>query len=217
MTCASALTPVEEEQPEVGERVAERRHLPVEHRDDLARVVGRHHRVVEAVVAVHDRGRAGRRAARRAAGARARRPRAARGSSTAPTARPSAAPAARGSRRGGRTRRARPPRSRRAWIAASTSTSTSETRRASSGVEAGERGAVAVDDAVDQLHHVEGRVVDREVLAQRERAGHRARRCRASAVITRYSRTMSCAVGSTCPSGGRRSTQVLRRRRRRST
>ena len=30
----------------------------------------------------------------------------------------------------------------------------------------------------------------------------------ASADITRYSRAMSCAVGSTCPSGGRRNTQV---------
>ena len=86
-----------------------------------ARVVGREHRVVEAVVAVHDR-------RRRRLGQRGAQParelvdrRAARASSTAPTARPSAAPAARGSRRDGRTRRGRPRRSRRAWIATSTS------------------------------------------------------------------------------------------------
>ena len=53
--------PVEEEEAEVGERVAERRHLPVEHRDDAAGIVGREHRVVEAVVAVHDRRRRRRR------------------------------------------------------------------------------------------------------------------------------------------------------------
>jgi hypothetical protein len=52
------LAPVEKEKPDVGERVAERRHLPIEDRGDAAGVVGRQHRVVEAVVAVHDGRRA---------------------------------------------------------------------------------------------------------------------------------------------------------------
>src|SRR5262249_29354007 len=49
--------PVQDVQAEISERVAERRHLPVEHRDDAAGVVGRQHRVVEAIVAVNDRRR----------------------------------------------------------------------------------------------------------------------------------------------------------------
>src|SRR5262245_39742986 len=49
---------VEHVQAEIREGIAERGHLPVEHRDDASRIVGREHRVVEAVVAVDDgRGR----------------------------------------------------------------------------------------------------------------------------------------------------------------
>ena len=46
--------PVDGQQPDVGERVAERADLPVEHGDQLAVVAD--HAVVEAVVAVHQRG-----------------------------------------------------------------------------------------------------------------------------------------------------------------
>ena len=67
---SSGPGPVHLQQPEVGERIAERADLPVEHGDHVAVVVD--HAVVEAVVAVHDRGRAllgdAARAARRARG-----------------------------------------------------------------------------------------------------------------------------------------------------
>ena len=64
--------------------------------------------------------------------------------------------------------------------------SSSEQRRASSARQrrrcsAGVRRIVAVD----LLHHVEGRVVDGVVVAERERAAAPARRCRASAASTR--------------------------------
>ena len=88
--------------------------------------------------------------------------------------------------------------------------SSSEQRRASSRDERRDVGAGAQDRAVDLLHHVEGRVVHRDVVAERERLRHRhvgGVRARSSTV---YSRAMSCAVGSTWPSGGRRSTHSLR-------
>ncbi|GFJ86468.1 hypothetical protein Prum_001100 [Phytohabitans rumicis] len=47
--------PVDEHQPQVGERVAERGHLPVHDRPDRAGVAGVEDGVVEPVVAVHDR------------------------------------------------------------------------------------------------------------------------------------------------------------------
>ncbi len=66
------LVPVDEQQAEVGQRVAERGELPVQHRADPARVGGVEQAVVDAVVAVHDRvplgGRHRVRAARRRAG-----------------------------------------------------------------------------------------------------------------------------------------------------
>ena len=136
-------------------------------------IVGREHRVVEAVVAVDDRRRRRLRQRRRAGGARARRSPGARGSSTAPTARPSAAPGVRGSRRDGRSRRARPRRSRPRGSATSTSMSASEQRRASSAVSWRHLLRRAQDLPVDLLHHVEGRVVDVDVVAERERLRHR--------------------------------------------
>ena len=163
------------------ERVAERRHLPVEHRDDRAR-----RRRVRASCC-----RAGSRRARssvpatpearRAGGGRARRSRAARASSIAPTARPTGAPAVRGSRRDGRSRRVRPRRSRPRGSATSTSTSASEQRRASSGVELGHLGRRAQDHAVDLLHHVERRVVHRLCRRRTRACAAPARRCGASA------------------------------------
>ena len=57
----ACLAPVRQQRAEVGERVAERAHLPVEHGDDAARRRRVQHRVVEPVVAVDDRGRALRR------------------------------------------------------------------------------------------------------------------------------------------------------------
>ena len=50
--------PVDEHQPEVGERVPERGHFPVHDRADRAGIVAVQDGVVEPVVAVHDRGAA---------------------------------------------------------------------------------------------------------------------------------------------------------------
>jgi predicted ATPase/DNA-binding SARP family transcriptional activator len=52
----AGLGPAGDEVAEVGERVADRRHLPVEDRDEPRRRVEADHDVAEAVVAVHDRG-----------------------------------------------------------------------------------------------------------------------------------------------------------------
>ena len=51
--------PVDEEQPDVGQRIPERRHLPVQHRRDrrVTSRIDRHENIVEAVVAVHDSAR----------------------------------------------------------------------------------------------------------------------------------------------------------------
>ena len=49
------LAPVDEQQPDVGQRIAQRAELPVDHRGDLAG--GREDHVVEPVVAVDDRRR----------------------------------------------------------------------------------------------------------------------------------------------------------------
>ena len=64
--------PVDHQQPDVGQRVAERADLPVEHRDDVAVVAD--HAVVEPVVAVDDAGRALLGDARPAGGRGPRRP-----------------------------------------------------------------------------------------------------------------------------------------------
>ena len=71
--------------------------------------------------------------------------------------------------------------------ATSTSTSASEQRRASSARELGELLRRAQDLPVDLLHHVEGRVVDVVVVAERERLRHRhvGRRERRRAPCTR--------------------------------
>ena len=70
----AGLDPVDEQQADVGERVAEGAQLPVEHRGDLA--LGGEDAVVEAVVAVDDGGRALRGAPTRRAGRGGPRPRA---------------------------------------------------------------------------------------------------------------------------------------------
>ena len=158
---------------------------------------GCEHRVVEAVVAVHDRGR-------RRVGERGAQPagelvdrRASRGSSSAPTARPSAAPGARRSRRDDRIRRGRPRRSR--------PRGSRRVRRRGFRAAAGsdrcdsccDLGAGAQDHAVDSAPS--------RRTARRSRLGRRRTRAvagtgtavRASAASTVYSRAMSCAVGST--------------------
>ena len=70
-------------------------------------------------------------------------------------------------------------------------------------------GAGAQDVAVDELHHVEGRVVDRDVVAE-------ARSSSAPAPRSARARSAPCTrgpcrarSGSTCPSGGRRSTHCV--------
>ena len=102
------LAPVREQRSEVGERVAERAHLPVEHGEDAARRRRVKDRVVEPVVAVHDRRGAlrGQRADERVAQLVERGQLAA--SSRRPTASTSGAAGARRSRPAGRSPRGRP-------------------------------------------------------------------------------------------------------------
>ena len=90
----AGVGPVDAEVPDVGERVAERAQLPVEHRRDPAgRRVGQ--AVAEPVVAVGDRDAVLLRASAAPAGRRPRRSPAARGSWSSPTASSSASPDAR--------------------------------------------------------------------------------------------------------------------------
>ena len=165
--------------------------------------------VVEPVVAVHDRRRAAERGSSRPSGrVQLVDARAARGCARRPAACPSGAPAGPGSPRGGRSRPGppRPGRRRAARPACpparSAMPAVAVRRRARRA-----RRPVRYGDAVDELHHVEGR-------AEHARGPRRAAGCagtgtavRCSALITRYSRAMSCAVARTCPSGGRRTTQ----------
>ena len=82
--------------------------------------------------------------------------------------------------------------------------------RVRSGPSGASSAARPVRRAVDPLHHVERRPDHRLVGAQRIRRPAPGRAVPCSAVITRYSRPMSWAVASTCPSGGRRTTQLAR-------
>ena len=91
----AGLRPVDEHHPEVGERVAQRRHLPVEDRLDPARLVGVEQAVVQPVVAVDDARPLGRPAPSRPAGRRGRRGPGGRGRGWRPTAWSSGAPGGR--------------------------------------------------------------------------------------------------------------------------
>ena len=124
------------------------------------------HAVVEAVVAVDDRRRSLLRdpfaAMRREPGRRRR----VRGSCPGSIARTSASAGVRCSPRGARDRRARPVSRSTAWIAAIVSTidllaAPAPPRRASTS----DVDPVAQHVAVDEAHHVERRVVDRQVVA----------------------------------------------------
>ena len=91
--------------------------------------------------------------------------------------------------------------------------SSSEQRRASSAVSWRDLGRRAQDRAVDLLHHVEGRVVDRVVVAERERARHRARRsarARRAPCTRGPCRARSAARGRAA--GGAAPTRARRRR-----
>ena len=207
---ASVAEPlVDHQQREVGERVAERGHLPVEHRGDP--VVARRRarcragsRRARRPVARLERARAAAaaRAARRSPAGRgcARRPAACPSGCSCRARKPSGRPKSAEADGRGVDRRAGRPACRRG-------------ARDASGC-ARRRAARAPRPCgtaypVDELHHVERRADHRVVLAQRVRRGHRHRGVAAARVITRYSRLMSCAVASTCPSGGRRTTHVL--------
>ena len=206
--------PVGEQQAEVGERVAERGHLPVQHRGD-GRAVRVDEQVVEAVVAVHDRRPAPSRA--RVAASRSRssstpgRSRLRDGSSCAPQRRP----AGRGSPRAGRSR-------------------PGPTAAGSTRVQVGEHVHQRVRPGRAPAASPSGVGLRAGPEHRRRRpapSGRTARRARSSSAhsrsvarhrhggvgrareITRCSRPMSCAVASTCPSGGRRSTNGPARRR----
>ena len=92
---------VGEQERDVGQRVAEGRHLPVDDRAD--RVVGRDEDVVEPVVAVDHGARRRRRGCGRPAGSAARRSPRPRGCATRPAAGPNGSPGGRGSPRAGRS------------------------------------------------------------------------------------------------------------------
>ena len=198
---------VDDQQPDVGERVAQRRHLPVDDGGDAVER-GREHDVGQPVVAVHDRRAPTARAASRRAARRCGPARRAGGSRTPATAGASAGPAGPGTRPGGRTRPARPrpgrPRAGRPGCP-------SAARRSGWRRPGRRRAAAPACRARRRRRSPSGRT------ARPARPGPRtarrprppARRCRRSALITVYSRTMSWAVGSTCASGGRRSAQVV--------
>ena len=195
---------VDQQQRDVGQRVAERGHLPVDDRADP--VVGVDQDVVEPVVAVHDARRRGSSAGTlpvsepvQLVGVGG-----ARGSASPRAACPSGAPAARGSPRAGRSRRARPPPGRRRAARRARRPAGRRSRAVRSAPSGVELGRGAVRRAVDPLHHVERRA---EHVGRRRRARRSAgpaRRCPASADIAVYSRPMSWAVACTWPSGGRR-------------
>ena len=91
------------------------------------------------------------------------------------------------------------------WRSARTSTSASPIlRRSVRRFRVTGRKRVAADVADDALHHVERRAERTVGVAEVKRARDRHGRSRPSAVMTRYSRPMSCAVGRMWPSGGRR-------------
>ena len=133
---------------------------------------------------------------------------AARGSSTSPTGPASGAAGGRRSPPCGRGRRARRRRGRRRGSSTRVSTTRSPIARRSPSL--GEDlglGQAAQDRPLDELHHVEGGVVDALVLAEADDRGDRDRRSPPSAETTRCSRAMSWAEPSRLPSGGRRSAQ----------
>ena len=195
---------VHHQQAQVGQRIAERGHLPVE--DGLMRVVRRR----------SARCRAGsRRAPRRARGsgaARGRGPRAARRRPASSRLRE--ASSCLPQRRSCRSRKpSGRPKSARPTSAGSTACSSTRvsTRpgsrpgcaRAPSGASSS---AVRYGVPVDELHDVEGRPEHLLVLAEQHAVAAPARLVGCSALITRCSRFMSCAVARTWPSGGRRTT-----------
>ena len=196
------LAPEREQRPEVGQRVAERAHLPVEDGHDAAGPGGVQDGVVEPVVAVHDRVDALRRQRADAVRRAARR-----------------APAASSTRDASHCCDQR--RSWRAMKPAGRPNSASPTVGRVDGVQRGEH----VDERLaDRAPVVRRRRRSRPAArcgrcararAPSRRTARRARRrgtsvrgtgtaVPSSAVSTRYSRPMSCAVGRMCPSGGRR-------------
>ena len=200
-----AVVPVGHGQGQVGQRLAQGRQLPVQDGDDPGPVRGPGRR--RCCPGGSRRARSSSRG--RAAPARPARPpagpgRAGRAVASAATARPTGAPAGRRSRRRGRSRSGPTASTSTACRRASVSTNSSASRPAGGDVEpSGVRGR-AQDVAGHVAHHVERAAEHVGVGLQREGASAPARPCVASAAMTRYSRRMSCALGSTPPSGGRR-------------
>ena len=152
---------VDQQQAEVGERVAERGHLPVEDRGDP--VVGRRSgRCRAGSRRARCRSPAVRAGRRRRAGRAARRCRAARGCGTRRAACPSGAPAGPGSPPAGRSRRARPRRGRPRAASARVSTRPSRDRPGALGAERRRaRRPCRYGVPVDLLHDVERRAEHR--------------------------------------------------------
>ena len=166
------LAPRRAEVADVGERVADRRHLPVEDRARGGRAPSRgEHRVAEAEVAVDDRRRAGlgqvlARATRR----RARPPRP-RACGCAPTGRGSGAPGARGSPSACRSPRGTPA-SRRRGSRRARRRAARRCAAAPSGVSSAAGTSFVMTSPSHALHDVERRADDGLVVAHREDLGH---------------------------------------------
>ena len=170
---------------------------------------GIEHHVVELEIAVDDRGRRRDRPADARAARRPARPSpAASSSAIAASARSSRAPGARRSRPACRGRSSRCAATSMACRSASVSISASLTRRRAVGVGERRRLLGADDESAPPLHRVEHRADDRGSSHSRYGRGASGKtRCIADS--QRNSRAMSCAVGGTGPSGGRRTTMSM--------
>ena len=200
----SGPRPVHAEVAEIGERVAERAQLPVEHGDDAARLdVG--DAVAEAVVAVRDRNAL----LHRHVGRQMRRHRVDRRQLARlrllPLRRPALDLPLDVALAPGEVAEADRVDVGRVQLGEHVDEVIGGRQPAARGVSTLGLGRRVEHDAGDVVHDVERRAVDRDVLHSPSTRGT-GTAVRPTAAMIRCSRAMSCAVASTWPSGGRRST-----------